>query len=260
MSQSAAVWRALSTCFDDKVFLPELAHRFWRLALQIASRYNTWLTTQLGECAADDAGEEQALKLSASAVVDLDLLKAKIADLPRIDDPSSHLSIPTTIFTAKIIDILTRRSTDSLKLVRSVASQFRAAPSKSTEITPSYFISSILKPLHDFYATRSALSTTYGQQWSTEIIDSVCTSYAGILAGVRKTEDLLRRHRKSKKGGFSLFGSGTPQDDTAEEDRFKRQMQVDIEALAKVAKSLRVEVRELRGWKELEDVVNRPPE
>ncbi|ORX35364.1 oligomeric golgi complex component, COG2-domain-containing protein [Kockovaella imperatae] len=260
LSQSAAAWKAISTCFDDKVFLPELAHRFWRLTLQISARYNTWLRTRLEECSSDEAGDDQALRHSASAVADLATLRLKIRDVPRITSLHTHLDIPTDPYTAKIIDILTRRCSDSLKLVRAVASQFRAAPSKSAEITPSYFIPSILKPLHDFYASRPTLATTYGPEWSTTVFDAVCVAYAGILAGVRKTEDLLRRHRKTKKGGFSLFGGGTPQEDSGEEDRFKRQMQVDIEALRADARKLGVEVENLNGWKELVDVVNRPPE
>ncbi|GAA6002288.1 COG2 family protein [Rhodotorula paludigena] len=43
MSESEAVFRALRRCWDDDVWLEELAGRFWRLTLQILSRYRTWL-------------------------------------------------------------------------------------------------------------------------------------------------------------------------------------------------------------------------
>ncbi|BGP46800.1 hypothetical protein JCM10450v2_002648 [Rhodotorula kratochvilovae] len=43
MSESEAVFRALKRCWDDEVWLEELAGRFWRLTLQIISRYRTWL-------------------------------------------------------------------------------------------------------------------------------------------------------------------------------------------------------------------------
>lgn len=35
LSQSAAVWTAIETCWSDRVFLVELAPRFWRLSLQV---------------------------------------------------------------------------------------------------------------------------------------------------------------------------------------------------------------------------------
>ncbi|GAA6050782.1 hypothetical protein JCM3770_001642 [Rhodotorula araucariae] len=43
MSESEAVFRALRRCWDDEVWLEELSGRFWRLTLQIVSRYRTWL-------------------------------------------------------------------------------------------------------------------------------------------------------------------------------------------------------------------------
>jgi hypothetical protein len=43
MSSSAAVWSAMTTCWDRNVYVPQLAHRFWKLMLQILSRYHTWI-------------------------------------------------------------------------------------------------------------------------------------------------------------------------------------------------------------------------
>ncbi|GAA5969864.1 hypothetical protein JCM11641_008068 [Rhodosporidiobolus odoratus] len=47
MSESEAVYKALRRCWDDDVWLEELAGRFWRLSLQIISRYRTWLNDQV---------------------------------------------------------------------------------------------------------------------------------------------------------------------------------------------------------------------
>ncbi|GAA6002082.1 hypothetical protein JCM10207_003064 [Rhodosporidiobolus poonsookiae] len=47
MSESEAVWRALRRCWDEDVWLVELAGRFWRLTLQILSRYRTWLNDKV---------------------------------------------------------------------------------------------------------------------------------------------------------------------------------------------------------------------
>ena len=173
-----------------------------------------------------------------------------------------YVTIPVTPFSETITTIITRRSLESLKLVRSVASQFRATPNKSSTTTPSYFIPSILAPLHALFTSRSALQPVYGKEWSTRIVDSVLSSYAGILASVRKTEDLLRRHRKSKKTGFSLFGGGTTdgKEDDLEEEKFRAQMRVDIDALRTDAESFGVDVEALDGWNELVEVVNRPAE
>ncbi|KAM0790884.1 hypothetical protein ACM66B_004723 [Microbotryomycetes sp. NB124-2] len=43
MTESEAVWRALNSCWHDEVYLDELGGRFWRLTLQLLSRYRTWI-------------------------------------------------------------------------------------------------------------------------------------------------------------------------------------------------------------------------
>ncbi|KAI5481066.1 component of oligomeric golgi complex 2 [Pseudohyphozyma bogoriensis] len=47
LGESEGVWKALQACWSDEVFLPELAGRFWRLTLQLISRYRTWLNSVL---------------------------------------------------------------------------------------------------------------------------------------------------------------------------------------------------------------------
>ncbi|KAI0301006.1 oligomeric golgi complex component, COG2-domain-containing protein [Multifurca ochricompacta] len=47
MTSSAAVWSAMTTCWDRTVYVPQLVHRFWRLMLQILSRYRTWIESIL---------------------------------------------------------------------------------------------------------------------------------------------------------------------------------------------------------------------
>ncbi|KAJ7579135.1 COG complex component [Mycena floridula] len=45
--QGAAVWTAVSACWSAEVFIPQLSHRFWRLSLQVLTRYKTWLDQSL---------------------------------------------------------------------------------------------------------------------------------------------------------------------------------------------------------------------
>jgi hypothetical protein len=169
-------------------------------------------------------------------------------------------ALSSDAFEGKIVEILARRCSEPLKLVRSVASQFRATPAKLAEPQASHFVITILRPIHQVLDSRPLLRSRYGASWSTRVVSQVLVEYAGILASVRKTEDLLRRHRRSKKNTFSLFGSSTTSaspDLENEEERFRRQMVADIEAFATDAQGLGVDVSAVEGWKELRDVVNR---
>ncbi|BEI86813.1 hypothetical protein CcaverHIS002_0701590 [Cutaneotrichosporon cavernicola] len=197
LPQSGAAWDAFRACWAPEIYLPELAHRFWRLGLQVVARYGTFFV--------DGTRDDAALRFAAAAVADVDELCARIRGLKMLQqmDVDFPVGLSTKAFAARIISILQRRCAEPLKHVRSVASQFRAAPPRSS--APSHFVSQVLRPLHTFLDARPALSA-YRADWSAAVVEHVLTQYASILASVRKTEDLLRRHRKSKKSGFSLFG------------------------------------------------------
>lgn len=41
---SDVLWSCVCRCWAEHVYLPPLAHRFWKLTLQLLSRYATFLT------------------------------------------------------------------------------------------------------------------------------------------------------------------------------------------------------------------------
>ncbi|KAF8705949.1 hypothetical protein RHS03_05077, partial [Rhizoctonia solani] len=45
--QANAIYAAIKSCWSTQVYVPELGHRFWRLTLQLLSRYRTWMDTSL---------------------------------------------------------------------------------------------------------------------------------------------------------------------------------------------------------------------
>jgi hypothetical protein len=237
------------------------------LALQILSRYSAWLNTTLAGLKGD-ADDDAALKFAGAAVADMDALRARIADNALLASLGEFtVALDATPFADRIIGVLERRCAEGVKAVRSLASQVRAAPPKSgaagTTTSPSYFIPSLLKPMHAFFDARPQLAAQHRAAWAAAVVAHVLAQYAAILSQVRKTEDLVRRHRKSKRPGFSLFGASASAsaDDGADEDaRFRAQMATDADALAADARTLGVDVDTLPAWAELREVVERPPE
>jgi hypothetical protein len=266
LPQSGAAWDAFRACWAPEIYLPELAHRFWRLALQVVARYGTWLNTTLAGYRAgnddDSAQDDAALRFAAAAVADVDELCTRIRGLKTLQlmDVDFPLGLSTKAFAARIISILQRRCAEPLRHVRSVTSQLRAAPPRSS--APSHFVAQILRPLHTFMDSRPTLAA-YRAGWAAAVVEHVLTQYAGILAQQRKTEDALRRHRRNRNAGrgFSLFGgSSAPAPEGDEDERFRRQMRADIDALAADALSLGAPVDGMQQWAELVDVVERPAE
>ena len=73
---------------------------------------------------------------------------------------------------------------------------------------------------------------------------------------MKKTEESLRRLKKGKKTGFSLFSSGSTQaDDGKDEERIRHQMALDVEAFGKDAVALGVDIEGCQSFVQLKESV-----
>jgi len=123
---------------------------------------------------------------------------------------------------------------------------------------PSYFVSSVLRPIKNFFAIGVAegpgylLKESFLETYATEVFDNVTQRYISYLTAMRKTEESLKRLKKGKKSAFSLFGSA---EEGRDEERIRAQMSLDAEAFGKEAKSLHVNVDTNQNFRILKDVV-----
>ncbi|KAG7440047.1 conserved oligomeric Golgi complex component [Guyanagaster necrorhizus] len=132
-AQAAAVWMAVASCWSAEIYIPDLSYRFWRLTLQLLSRYKTWLEQSL-------AGMERAPSAIASSV---NPPPSPTSDLPpRSSTPVSNEGSSTDgatfddaslrQYAATISDIKTMRSC-ILTLWREQISMMLPEPSNSAE-------------------------------------------------------------------------------------------------------------------------------
>ncbi|MCI4376177.1 hypothetical protein PGIGA_G00185360 [Pangasianodon gigas] len=61
------LWSCVCRCWAERVYLPPLAHRFWKLTLQLLSRYATFLTEVLTKTPPSETTKEAARPLPSSA-------------------------------------------------------------------------------------------------------------------------------------------------------------------------------------------------
>ncbi|XP_056327175.1 conserved oligomeric Golgi complex subunit 2 [Danio aesculapii] len=61
------LWSCVCRCWTDQVYLPPLAHRFWKLTLQLISRYSTFLTEVLTKTSSSEANKDSVRPLPSSA-------------------------------------------------------------------------------------------------------------------------------------------------------------------------------------------------
>jgi hypothetical protein len=68
MGATEQIYKAISTCWSDDVYLPDLSARSWRLTLQIISRYKTWLDAHLPDYVVKDAATAATTAGSAASI------------------------------------------------------------------------------------------------------------------------------------------------------------------------------------------------
>ncbi|CDZ97124.1 cog complex component [Phaffia rhodozyma] len=298
LPQSLAVFRAIDRCWADEIFIPELSHRFWRLTLQILSRYRTWLNKVVLETTTSNstekssgttsdntsstldpalvAQEDSKLRKASLIIADIRRLETKVSTLwrdqiqPRfegtelrsededeeidlqvvLENSLSTLSAYVSPLSGQIIQILTRRCTEPLRLVRGVASQYLGVSDKRKPKEPSFFVPSIMKPVRTYFSNGQAeatLKTEFGQEWTGAVFEEIAAGYASVLQAAQKAEESLRKYRKGRKSTFSLFGSGNSAtnaaDEAKDEENIKLQMMLDVEGLGKDAEDLGVDVK-----------------
>jgi len=132
---------------------------------------------------------------------------------------------------------------------------------------PSYFIPNILRPLREFLLDDSGpglpLRKDFGSVLAEEVFKALVLKYTSYLAGMKKTEDSIRRYKKGKRSTFTLFGSsggsggggGQGDQEGRDEARIRAQMTLDIEMLGKEASATDGLIN-VQGSEEYRELVN----
>ncbi|KAG8878645.1 hypothetical protein FRB97_002328 [Tulasnella sp. 331] len=303
--QAYSFFTAIESCWSSHIFIPEISHQFWRLTLQLLSRYKSWTESGLpvpeppsnvaAAIAADkgaasgsalasrsttpllpstegvdtSAADEISLQRLADTMIDLANMERRVWDLWGTEigmllpehtteeegpTPEDVLRLSINAFatlrarlSSQVILILIRRCSDTLSLVRSIPSQYRAMSKKKDPTGPSYFVPTILQPIRRFFEQKGVadlIPESDRRAWTAEAFDTVATRYIAYIDAMKKTEDSLRRYKKGKISAFSLFGNAGSKDveEGKDEERVRAQIVLDVDALGDDAKRLGVDV------------------
>lgn len=111
-AQAADIFTAISSCWSAEVYIPDLAHRFWKFTLQLLSRYREWLESSL-----PPAGGSP-VKPAANIINDKTLA---VANPPRSSTPG--FTPEATIESTAADEILLRQFATALVDIRAMTSQ-----------------------------------------------------------------------------------------------------------------------------------------
>ncbi|XP_029030731.1 conserved oligomeric Golgi complex subunit 2 [Betta splendens] len=94
---SEVLWSCLLRCWSDNIYLPPLAHRFWKLTLQLYSRYAKFLDEVLTKTPASEATKEPTRPLPSSA--------SSTSSRTSLEEGGSESGGPASLSTKQLVHI-----------------------------------------------------------------------------------------------------------------------------------------------------------
>ncbi|CAL8369013.1 unnamed protein product [Gadus morhua 'NCC'] len=94
---SEVLWSCLKRCWSDGIYMAPLVHRFWKITLQLYSRYSKFLHEVLTKTPCPEATKEPARPLPSSA--------SSTSSRASLDEGGSEGGIPASLSTKKLVYI-----------------------------------------------------------------------------------------------------------------------------------------------------------
>ncbi|KAA0717917.1 Conserved oligomeric [Triplophysa tibetana] len=109
------LWSCICRCWADQVYLSPLAHRFWKLTLQLLSRYGTFLTEVLTKTSSPETSKDSVRPLPSSAS---STSSRTSQDADSENSGPTALSTKQLVFIAADVDKLQEQIPDITEMIR----------------------------------------------------------------------------------------------------------------------------------------------
>ncbi|KAL0275863.1 UNVERIFIED_CONTAM: hypothetical protein PYX00_003587 [Menopon gallinae] len=224
------VMMALEKCWTKEVYLPELAHMFWKLSLQIISRYTYWINQRIDNKKIE-LFEKGEMDMELSRNSHLDYLVCLFKDTKKVivdsdsyltkckeQIPNNHLieselsaSLGDSIKSLEIclpkiswliVNVITRKSTVHLSQISQIPRDFRRT-NRESPTKPCEYVGSVLSlPIEFYKSKKDFLPEKVLKQWLSQILQSIIQEFSvcvkEVLENDQKIEESIRKLKKVK--------------------------------------------------------------
>ncbi|XP_014225281.1 conserved oligomeric Golgi complex subunit 2 [Trichogramma pretiosum] len=279
------VWDCLLRIWTDDVFLPQLLARFWKLCLQLCSRYqewckfalkHTWPAVQVNETNQNQGQSLHRLDFLVGLYTDVEKLAKKIPDIltiasakvvnlssvimdslnDTINESSQCLKSLLPQITEELVGELLRHSGTHLRQISDIPRLFRRT-NREVPTKPCAYVRRTLEFLERFSADyRSAVPET-SSHWlslaASGLTQQYISSVTDVLTSVQKTEESLRRLKKirDKSAGIST----TESQGTSDDEKIRIQLLIDVQSYIEIIKELGLTEAEVGNLNQLLQIV-----
>lgn len=278
------VWDNLLRIWADDVYLYQLFHRFWKLSLQISSRYQTWCQSAMKQVwpvinetnNSNDSERSTRLNFLVYLYIDveklinalpsfLQMVQLKIKDEnvtisklleDSLGETSKSLTNLLPIVTKEIVNELSEQCVTHLKQVSDIPRLFRRTK-RDVPTKPCPYVKSAMVPLTNFYTDYSKIIPENIILWLELTLSSLTKSYllfvTDVLTSVQKTEESLRRLKKIRDKSTGILPA-EPQG-TSDDEKIRIQLKVDVNGYTNMVKDLNISTANIHHLQELVDAV-----
>ncbi|KAF4018816.1 hypothetical protein G4228_010992 [Cervus hanglu yarkandensis] len=237
---SHRTWSSLQRCWSDKMFLPLLAHRLWRLTLQILARYSVFVKELLLRPISNESVKDIKKPLVTGSK-DLSITQGNCED--QASGPSETKPI-VTISSTQLVYVVT--DLDRLQ-------------EQEVPVTASSYVDSALKPLYQLQSRhKDKLKQATIQQWLEAALSESTHKYyetvSDVLNAVRKMEESLKRLKQARRATpaspAGLSGGGMSDD-----DKIRLQLALDVAYLGEQIEKMGLRTKDIRSFPALAELV-----
>ncbi|KAL4711754.1 hypothetical protein ACJJTC_015820 [Scirpophaga incertulas] len=278
LKETISCWQALELCWVDGIYIEILAHKFWKLSLQVLSRYAIWATnscTQRSTHIESTALNKNLIDNSINIYIDIQILLQRLptflvsvaSKIPINNDcnllknslKSSENLLQGTINKIKecIVNELFNYFNIQLKQVSDIPRLYRKT-NRSIPTKPCVYIEVISKTLNEFHNDAiKRLDNAVLIEIYESLFNTMTASYykyiEDVLTSVKKTEESLRRLKQIRENTSHQSNDTTGVTDG---DKIRLQLNVDVVSYMKIAESLHVTACNVHKYTELSSVVS----
>lgn len=277
LKQTYKCWLALQDCWSDGIYIKALGHKFWKLSLQLISRYASWASSYCSQKASLRKAEtlnvnKKLINNSINIYVDihnlverlpslLQLVESKLEiennELLRNSLQSSKESLRAVHKRIKefIINELYDNFNVQLKQVSDIPRLYRKT-NRSVPSKPCAYIDTVSNALREFNEDASKrLDQSFLSELYEDLFSVLTVSYhrnvEDVLTSVQKTEDSLRRLKQIRE----VASHQNPEIGITDGDKIRLQLKVDVISYGKIAESLKLDVHSVQKYTDLSNMV-----
>ncbi|RZF40632.1 hypothetical protein LSTR_LSTR007515 [Laodelphax striatellus] len=280
LTVTETAWECLQQCWAEKVFIPQLAHRFWKLSLQVLSRYYVWsghvVNKKLANPSDDDIDNLVRLyadlltfcKRLPEFLTTVNSLFSKHFTLSNkmtenmknsVDEVSEQLSgEQLSAVSGRVAQLLSGKCCAALRQVSEVPRLFRRTNRQSPS-QPLPYVQALLAPALRFHSTHRDNANQQTHHWLRLVFSDVTkqyyTSVCDVLTSVQKTEESLRRLKKIRERSSSAAADAVERNAGRDDDKIRLQLHLDVNSYCQQVESLNIERHEIDQLQSLLNLV-----